>query len=159
MTPTFLPPSRLDQASCIDHIAMWDPRKLTTQIGPTQTIATSFLDHNGVLGKVSLPLLIPPANLIVTTAKTPRVPTFKYPIPPHTLAAWKSHVEIDSHSPTALAIATTNAILTNLQSPTNPSDTRDPTEPVLGGRDSILSLAADLQNILVDAMHMATIIF
>jgi hypothetical protein len=138
---------------------MWDPKSLTTQSGPTQTIATSFLDHNGVLGKVEVPLLIPPASPIVTTARTPRVPTFKYPISPHTLAAWKSQAEIDSHSPTSLAIATANSILTNLQGPTNPSDTRDPTEPVLGGRYSILSLAADLQNILGDAMHMATTVF
>ena len=89
MTPTFLPLSKHEQASCIDHIAIWDPKGLTTQIGPTQTIATSFLDHNGVLGKASLPLLIPPTNPILTTVKTPRFPTFEYPIPPHTLAAWK----------------------------------------------------------------------
>ncbi len=76
MAPTFLPSSKLKQASCIDHIAIWDPKSLTTQSEHTQTIATSFLDHNGVHGKVSLPLLIPPANPIVTTARTPRVPTF-----------------------------------------------------------------------------------
>jgi hypothetical protein len=93
---------------------MWDPKGFITKIEFTQTIATSFLDHNVVLGKVSLPLLIPPASQIITTAMTPRVPMFKYPIPPHTLAASKSHVEIDSHSPTSLAIAAANAILTNL---------------------------------------------
>jgi hypothetical protein len=108
--------------------------------------------------KSSLSLLIPPANLIRKTARTPRVPTFKYPIPPHTIAAWKSHVEIDSHSPTSLAIVTANAILTNLQDPTNPTDTPDPTEHVLCGRDLILSLATDLQTILGDAMHLATTI-
>ena len=63
---------------------------LTTQTGPTQTIATSFLDYNGVQGKTSLSLLIPPAKPIRTTVRTLRVPTFKYPIPLHTLAAWKS---------------------------------------------------------------------
>ena len=87
MTPTFLPPSKPDHASCIDNIAIWDPKVLATQSEPTQTIATSFLNHNGILGKVLLPLLIPPANPIVTAAGTPRVPTFKYSIPPHTLAA------------------------------------------------------------------------
>ena len=66
---------------------MWDPKALATQSEPTQTIAISFLDHNGILRKVSLPLLIPPASPIVTTVRTPRAPTFKYPIPPHTLAA------------------------------------------------------------------------
>ena len=69
---------------------MWDPKSLATQSKPTQSIATSFLDHNGVLGNISLPLLIPPANPIVTTVRTPRVKTFKYPISPHTVAAWKS---------------------------------------------------------------------
>ena len=69
---------------------MWDPKSLATQSEPTHTIATSFLDHSGVLGRVSLPRLIPPANPTVKTARTPRVPTFKYPIAPHTLAAWKS---------------------------------------------------------------------
>jgi len=92
MTPTFLPPSKHEHASCIGHIAIWDPKSLTTQSEPTQTIAKSFLDHTGVLGKVSLPLLIPPANPIVTMARTPRVPTFKYPISPHTLTACKSQV-------------------------------------------------------------------
>jgi hypothetical protein len=138
---------------------MSDPKGISTQIEPTQTIATSFLDHNGVLGKVSLPLLIPPANPSVTTARTPRVPTLKYPIAPHTLAAWKLQVEIDSHSPTSLVITTANAILHFLQNPSNPPYTRNPTEPELDGRDQILSLAADLQNILGDAMHMATAVF
>ncbi len=138
---------------------MWDPKGLSDQSEPTQTIATSFLDHSGVLGKVSLPLLIPPANPSVTMARTPRVPTFKYPIAPHTLAAWKSQVEIDSHSPTSLAITTANTILHNLQNPPDPPYTRDPTVPDLSDRDSILSLAADLQNILGDAMHMAMTMF
>ena len=85
-TPTFLPPSKPDQATCIDHLAIWDPRDLVTQSEPTLTIPTSFLDHNGVLGRVSLPLLIQPATPIVCAARTPRVPTLKYPIQPHTLA-------------------------------------------------------------------------
>ncbi len=58
-----------------------------------------------------------------------------------------------------MAIATANAILANLQGPTNPSDTTDPMECLLGGRDSILSLAADLQNILGVAMHLDTTMF
>ena len=86
-TPTFLPPSKPEQASCIDHITMWDPKGLATQSEPTLTIATSFLDHSEVLGKILLPLLITPPNPTVTTARTPRVPILKYPIAPHTLAA------------------------------------------------------------------------
>ena len=29
VTPTFTPPSKLDQATCIDHLAIWDPIGLT----------------------------------------------------------------------------------------------------------------------------------
>ena len=158
-TPTFLPQSKPDQASYIDHLAIWDPKGLTIQIGPTQTIVTSFLDHNGVLGKTLIPLLILPANSIRTTVMTPRVPTFKYPIPPHTLAASKSHVAIDSHSPTSMAIATANATRTHLRDCTNPSKTKDPTGPMLDDRDIILSLATYLYTILGEAMHMATTMF
>jgi hypothetical protein len=89
-TPTFLLPSRHDQATYIDHLAIWNLHALTTQIGPTQTFATSFLDQSGGLGRTLLPLLILPAYPFLTTAKTPRVPMFKYQIPSHTLAAWKS---------------------------------------------------------------------
>ena len=66
---------------------------------------------------------------------------------------------VDSHSPTSLAIATANVILTSLGISTNPSNTTAPTGPLLGDRDSILSLATDLQNIIGDAMHMVTTIF
>ena len=114
--PTFIPQSRPDQSTCIDHIAISDPKGLTTQAGPTQTIGTSFLDHSGVLGTTSIPLLIPPAPAPTKSAITPRVPTFKYPIPPHSLAECKARVAVDdSLSPTRLAIATANAILSSLE--------------------------------------------
>jgi hypothetical protein len=114
-TPTFIPQSRPDQSTCIDHIAIWDPKSLTTQNGPTQTIKISFLYHNGVLGTASLPLLVPPAFEPSKPAITPRVPTFKYPIPSHSLEEWKARVAVDSHSPTTLAIANANAILRQME--------------------------------------------
>jgi hypothetical protein len=86
-SPTFLPPSKPDQATCIDHLTIWDPKDIVIQSEPTLTIPTSFLDHSGVLGRASLPLLIPPATPTLCAARTPRVPTFKYPIHPQTLAA------------------------------------------------------------------------
>ncbi len=146
--PTFLPPSKPEQATCIEHLAKWDPQDLTLQIGPTLTIDTSFLDHNRVLGRASLPLLIPPVTPILRTTRTPRVPTSKYPIPPHTLAAWKTHVAVAFHTPSSLAPATVKAILTSLESAPHPPPPEDPTGPRLGDRDSILYLAADLQTIL-----------
>jgi hypothetical protein len=158
-TPTFLPPSKPEQAPCVDHLAIWDTLGLITQVGPKQAIATSFLDHNGVLGRASLPLFIAPVTPILKTARTPQVPTLNYPIPSHTLAAWKSQVAVDSHSPTSLTLATANVILTGLEDTPSPFTTADLTGPRLGDRDSILSLATYLQNIFGEAMHMAMNMF
>jgi len=35
--PTFVPQSRPDQSTCIDHIVVWDPRGLTTQASRTHS--------------------------------------------------------------------------------------------------------------------------
>jgi hypothetical protein len=43
-TPTFTPPHQPGQATCIDHLAIWDLRHLADQIGGTTTLTTSFLD-------------------------------------------------------------------------------------------------------------------
>jgi hypothetical protein len=158
-TPAIIPQSWPDQYTCIDQLAILDPKGLTIQNGPTQAITTWFLDHCGVLEKTSLPLLIPPAQVLSTSAKTPRVPMFKYPIPPHSLAAWKTRVAVDSHSPTSLAIVTANAILRCLKDGTHIATPANTTGQQLGDMDSILSLATDLQNIRGDAMDMATTMF
>ena len=65
----------------------------------------------------------------------------------------------DSHSPTYLAIATANAILLSLGDSTNTSTPANIADQHLGGKDFILSLGTDLQNILGDAMGMATAMF
>ena len=68
-------------------------------------------------------------------------------------------MSIDSYHPTFLAIATANAILNELED-TQPSPTAAvPTGSRIGDRDSILSLAADLQHILEEAMDLATTMF
>ena len=84
---------------------------------------------------------------------------FKQPIPPHSLAAWKTQVAVDSHSPTSLAIATANANLRSLGDGTNTTTPVNIAGHHLSGRDSILSFATDLQSILGDAMDMATTMF
>jgi hypothetical protein len=84
---------------------------------------------------------------------------FKYPIPPHSLTAWKTHVVVESHSATSLAIATANAILNSLGGSPPKSKPANTPGHHLGGREAILSLAADLQNILGDAMDMAKTMF
>ena len=115
----------------------------------------SFLDHAGVLGRISIPLLIPPTPAVQAVARTPRVPMFKYPIPSHSLEAWKTQVSLHSHPSISLAIATANAILDNLRD--NPHNTTPVPSPhhQLGSTESILSLADDLQNILGEAMDLA----
>ena len=55
-------------------------------VGDTRTLPSAFLDHNGVMGRMHLPILTaaaiaPPPFL----ANLPRVPMFQYPIPEHTL--------------------------------------------------------------------------
>jgi hypothetical protein len=67
---------------------------------------------------------------------------------------------MDSNSPTLLAIATAGAILDNLADPlATTGSTEGDTGVHLGDRESILSLASDLQNILGDAMDLATTMF
>ena len=66
---------------------------------------------------------------------------------------------VDSHSPISLAIATANAILTSLEDTTPPPSPFEPINLYLRRRESILSLAIDLQNILGDAMDMASSMF
>jgi hypothetical protein len=83
---------------------------------------------------------------------------FKCPISPHYLTEWKARVVVDSLSPTKLAIAIANAILRNLEDGVTAAPPAN-TSQQIGGRDSILSLAADLQRILDDAMSMATAMF
>jgi hypothetical protein len=84
---------------------------------------------------------------------------FKYPIQSHSLAAWKIQVAVDSRSPTSLEIATANALFKSLGDGTNTTTPATAAAQHLGGRDSVLSLATDLQIILMDAMDMATTIF
>jgi hypothetical protein len=84
---------------------------------------------------------------------------FKYPIPPHSRAALKTQVAVDSHFPTSQAITTTSAILNSLGDSTTTQNPANIARHHLGVRESILSLVADLQNILGDAMDMATTMF
>jgi hypothetical protein len=84
---------------------------------------------------------------------------FIYTIPEHTLAEWKAQVIVDSQSHISLAIATVNAILASLENIAPPPNLVEPTHHSLGGKESILSLANDLQNMLGDAMALATSMF
>ncbi len=158
LTSTFTPPSKPDQASCIDHLTIWDPEGLTTQAGHTQTISTSFLGNGGVLGQISVPLLIPPAPVIPDSTKPPRVTMLKYPVPPHALAALKTQVAVDLHSPIARAIATVNAIL-NLEDSTPIAQPATTLRQHPCDKESIHPLAEDHKKILGSAMGIAKTMF
>ncbi len=68
-------------------------------------------------------------------------------------------MSVGSYHPTFLAIATANAILNGLEDPQPSLTATIHTGSRIGDRDSILSLAADLQHILEDAMDLATTMF
>ncbi len=71
----------------------------------------------------------------------------------------ETQVAVDSHSPTSMAIATAIAILNSLEDRKHESKHATTPGQHLGGRESVLSLAADLQNILGNARDMAKIMF
>ena len=68
-------------------------------------------------------------------------------------------MSVDSYHPTFLAIATANAILNGLEDTQTSPTAAIHTGSWIGDRDSILSLAEDLQHILEDAMNLATKMF
>ena len=57
MRPTFTPRHQSGQESCIDHLTIWDPRRISRQIEDTVTVPTAFLDHLGVMGTLHLPIM------------------------------------------------------------------------------------------------------
>ena len=157
MLPTFTPRQRPLMESCIDHLTLWDPQGLTLQTSDITTIPTAFLDHRGVQGTLSLPIAIGP-DFPPPSPRPPRVPTFRYPIPEHSLDAWKSKVAIDSHGAIALAVATGHALLASLPPHTSGSQSDPRSDTQIPGLD-ILDLANDIQTILGDALTEATKIF
>ena len=77
-TSTFIPPHHPGQATCIDHLTIWDPKHLADQIEGTTTLTTSFFDHKGVLGTIRIPVGRDTANPLT---KTLWVYTFKFIVP------------------------------------------------------------------------------
>ena len=138
--PTFKPQRIPEHATCTDHLAIWDPHNLSHQIGHTTTVESAFLKHNGILGKIFLLILIPPAKPALIATRPPRVPTFQYPAPAITLERWKTQATVEFHSPVSLAITTATTILDNLETATTQHHHKH--GPYwLGGMESVLSLA------------------
>jgi hypothetical protein len=71
--PTFTPRQQLGRESCIDHLTIWDPRRISRQIEDIVTVQTAFLDHLGFTGNLHLP--------IMTTEALPPPPTRPHRVP------------------------------------------------------------------------------
>ena len=80
---------------------------------------------------------------------------FRYPIPADTKVEWKSRVAVVSHAAITLAITTARVMLAHLESPDSTTPPSDHLGQILGGKESILFLAMDLQNILGEALDTA----
>jgi len=120
-------------------------------------VQTAFLDHQGVIGTLHLPILSMEA-LRPPMVKPPRVPLFRYPIPEPILEGWKAKVVVDSYASISLAKAIGHYLLASLgDGPEN--------IPTCGAMDphcissSIVGLAKDIQAILGDALAEATTTF
>ena len=150
MLPTFTPRQQPLQASCIDHLTIWDPDHISLQTEDTATVKTAFLDHQGVMGTLHLPNpsteALPPPMAI-----PPRVPFFQYHIPEPILEGWKAKVAVDSHAATSLARAMGHSLLASLAQCLEGRATGDAMDPQCVA-SSILGLAIDIQAILGDAL-------
>ena len=157
MLPTFTPRQQPLQASCIDHLTIWDPRRISPPTKDTISVQTAFLDHHGVMGTLHLPIP-PPEALSPPSARPPRVPLFRYPIPEPTLVGWKSKVAVYSHASISLAKAVSNSLLASLANQPEGRPTGDAMDPQCV-ESSILGLANDIHAILGEALAAATTIF
>jgi hypothetical protein len=136
-----MPPLQPGVATCIDHLTMWDPRQLSTQIGDITTLSTSFLDHKGVLGNIRIPVLTKEATA-PPPPRTPRVPTLLFPIPEHAMETWRSKVAVDSSTAITLSSAMARSLLDCLFGD-NHGRGEPPPHPQ-EGKSAILSIANDL---------------
>ena len=75
MRPTFTPRHQPGQESCIDHLTVWNPRRISHQIEDTVMVQTAFLDHLGVMGNLYLPIMTT-EELPPPLARPLRVPLF-----------------------------------------------------------------------------------
>ena len=109
----------------------------------TQAIPYAFLDHNGVLGRIHLPILTAEA-IVPTLAKPPRVPMFQFLIPEHTLEDQKSTMAADSYTATLLPKMMALSLLDSLSLTSGDQPLEDHGEPTQETTASILGLARNL---------------
>jgi hypothetical protein len=145
-TPTFTPPHQPSVATCIDHLAVRDPRHLSEQIGDIFTLSTSFLDLKEVLATLHIPVLTEEATAPPPT-KTPRVPILQFPVPKHAMETWRTEVAVDSSAAIALSSAMVRTLLDSLACDNN-QGRENPPPNFQGTKSAILSIANDFQNIL-----------
>ena len=145
-----------DVATYIDHLTIWAPQQLSTQIRDTTTLYTSFLDHKEVLGTIYIPVLTEEA-IAPPPPKTPRVPTLFFPFLEHAMEIWRSKVAVDSSTAIALSSVMSRSLLDCLSCDNQRRG--DPSPNPYEVESAILSIANDLQTILGEAMELATAIF
>jgi hypothetical protein len=84
---------------------------------------------------------------------------FQYPIPDHTLEAWKSKVTIDSYTAIMLAKATALSLRDSLEFPSGTISPEGVREVSQDTKTHIIELANTLQDILGEAMDTASAMF
>ena len=156
--PTFTSRQQPVPESCIDHLTIWDAWHISRQAEDTITAQNAFLDHQGVMGTLHLPITPTEALLVLPLARPPRVPLFRYPIPEPILEGWKSKVAMESCDATSLAKAMGHSLIASLGHEPGISHTDDTIDP-RGIASSIIGLANDIQAILGDALAEATTTF
>jgi hypothetical protein len=157
MLPTFTPRQQPLQASCIDHLTIWDPERISRRTEDTTTVQTAFLDHHGVMGTLHLPIP-PPEALSPPLARSPRVPLFRYPIPEPSLDGWKSEVAVDSHAAISKAETMGHLSLASLAHQPEGRPIGDALDPQCM-ETSILGLANEIYAILGESLAAATTMF
>ena len=140
--PTFTPRQQPGQESCIDHLTIWDPRRISRQIEDTVTVQTAFLDHLGVMDTLHLPIMTTEA-LPPPRARPPRVPLFQYPIPEPILQEWKAKVTVESYATISLAKAMGHSLLASLGHELGSIPTDEAIDPYCVA-SSIVGLAIDI---------------
>ena len=109
------------------------------------------------MGSLQFPISIEP-DLPPPIARPPRVPTFRYPIPDHTLDGWKAKIAVDSHGAIELARAMGQSLLASLPQHAGGAPSV-PGSASIGMEKDIHGLAHDIQTILGDALSEATKMF
>jgi hypothetical protein len=157
MSPTFAPRHQPGKESCIDHLTIWDPGRISRQTEGTATLPTAFLDHLGIMGTLHLPIMTT-AELPPPPVRPHRVPLFQYSILEPILHGWKAKVTVDSYATTSLTKAMGHSLLASLSHRHSHIPGSDAIDSQCVA-STIAGPANDIQAIRGDALTTATTMF